>query len=98
MNELLPDDTILLPEDLKDSLQQQCDRLSELEIQVISLLAKESEPVTPAQLLEKGGMTVMPKKPSIKAKFFPPTNLWAITETSPLIFFKETDGEIRKAL
>ena len=56
MNELLPDDTILLPEDLKDSLQQQCDRLSELEIKVISLLANESEPVTPARLLEKGGI------------------------------------------
>ena len=56
MTDLLPNDTILLPEDLKDSLQQQCDRLSELEIQVISLLAKESKSVTPARLLEKGGI------------------------------------------
>ena len=56
LTELLPGDTILLPEDLKDSLRQQCDRLSELEIQVISLLAKESQPVTLAQLLEKGGI------------------------------------------
>ncbi|MBE9129046.1 MULTISPECIES: NB-ARC domain-containing protein [unclassified Coleofasciculus] len=54
VTELLPDDTLLLPEDLKDILQQQCDRLSEIEKQVISLLAKESEPVNLAQLLEKG--------------------------------------------
>ena len=54
LTELLPDDMILLPEDMKDSLQQQCDRLSELEKQVISLLAKETEPITLAQLLEKG--------------------------------------------
>jgi NB-ARC domain len=52
--ELLPDDTILLPEDLKDSLQQQYDRVSDIEKQVLSLLAKESEPVTLAKLLEKG--------------------------------------------
>ena len=54
LTELLPDDTILLPEDLKDVLQQQCDRLSEIEKQVMSLLAKESEPVTLAKLIEKG--------------------------------------------
>jgi hypothetical protein len=54
--ELLPDDAILLPEDLKDILQQQCDRLSEIEKQVISLLAKESEPVNLANLLENGTM------------------------------------------
>ena len=53
---LLLDDTILLPEDLKDVLQQQCDRLSEIEKQVISLLAKESEPVNLAKLLENGTM------------------------------------------
>jgi hypothetical protein len=46
VTKLLPDDTLLLPEDLKDVLQQQCDRLSEIEKQVISLLAKESEPST----------------------------------------------------
>jgi DNA-directed RNA polymerase specialized sigma subunit len=50
--ELLPNDTILLPEDLKDVLQQQFDRLSELEKQVISLLAKESQPINRAKLLE----------------------------------------------
>ncbi len=50
--ELLPDDPILLPEDLKDVLQQQCDRLSELEKQVLSLLAQEHEPVNLAKLLE----------------------------------------------
>ncbi len=52
VSELLPNDTILLPEDLKDVLQQQFDRLSELEKQVISLLAKESQPVDRAKLLE----------------------------------------------
>ncbi len=52
VTELLPDDTILLPEDLKDVLQQQFDRLSELEKQVISLLARESQPVDRAKLLE----------------------------------------------
>ena len=52
VTELLPNDTILLPEDLKDVLQQQFDRLSELEKQVISLLAKESQPIDRAKLLE----------------------------------------------
>ncbi len=56
VTELLPDDTILLPEDLKDILQQQCNRLSELEKQVISLLAKASEPVNLANLLENETM------------------------------------------
>jgi hypothetical protein len=56
LTELLPDDTILLPEELKDVLQQQCDRLSELEKQVISLLAKESEPINLAKLIENGTM------------------------------------------
>jgi hypothetical protein len=51
VTELLPDDTILVPEDLKDVLQQQCDRLSEIEKQVLSLLAKESSPITLAKLL-----------------------------------------------
>ncbi|WP_353735160.1 NB-ARC domain-containing protein [Okeania sp. SIO2C2] len=35
--ELLPDDAILLPEDLKDTLQQQSDRLSETEKQILEL-------------------------------------------------------------
>ncbi|MEZ2237011.1 NB-ARC domain-containing protein [Microcoleus sp.] len=52
--ELLIDDSILLPEDLKDVLQQQCDRTSELEKQVMSLLATENQPVNLAKLLEKG--------------------------------------------
>ncbi len=52
VTELLPDDTILLPEDLKDVLQQQCDRLSELEKQVLSLLAKASDSINLTQLLE----------------------------------------------
>jgi predicted transcriptional regulator len=46
----------LLPEDLKDVLQQQCDRLSQIEKQVLSLLARESEPVNLAKLLENGTM------------------------------------------
>ncbi|MEW6493876.1 MAG: hypothetical protein AB1589_15405 [Cyanobacteriota bacterium] len=56
VTELLPDDTILLPEDLKDVLQQQCDRLSEIEKQVISLLFKEREPINLAKLIENGTM------------------------------------------
>ena len=53
---LLPDDTLLLPEDLKDVLQQQCDRISEIEKQVISSLAKENEPVNLAKFIENGTM------------------------------------------
>ena len=52
MTELLQNDTILLPEELKDVLQQQFDRLWELEKQVISLLAKESQPIDRTKLLE----------------------------------------------
>ncbi|MEG3843469.1 NB-ARC domain-containing protein [Microcoleus sp. herbarium14] len=52
VNQLLPNDTILLPEDLKDVLQQQFDRLSEPEKQVISLLAKASQPIDRTKLLE----------------------------------------------
>nr|WP_041623368.1 NB-ARC domain-containing protein [Oscillatoria nigro-viridis] len=51
--ELLLDDSILLPEDLKDVLQQQYDRTSELEKQVMSLLARENQPVNLANLLGK---------------------------------------------
>jgi DNA-binding MarR family transcriptional regulator len=50
--ELLPNDTILLSEDLKDILQWQCDRISPIEKQVILLLAQESEPVNLAKLIE----------------------------------------------
>ena len=53
-SELLIDDTILLPEDLKDVLQQQFDRTSELEKQVMSLLATENQPVNFAKLLQNG--------------------------------------------
>jgi len=56
VTELLPNDTLLLPEDLKDVLQQQCDRLSQIEKKVISLLAKESEPINLAKLIENGTM------------------------------------------
>ena len=52
--EVLIDDTILLPEDLKDVLQQQYDRTSELEKQVMSLLATENQPVNVATLLQNG--------------------------------------------
>ena len=57
VTELLLDDTILLPEDLKDVLQQQYDRTSELEKQVMSLLARENQPVNLAKLLEKGQLS-----------------------------------------
>jgi hypothetical protein len=53
VTELLLDDTILLPEDLKDVLQQQYDRTSELEQQIMSVLAKENQPINLAKLLEK---------------------------------------------
>ncbi len=56
--ELLLGDTLLLPEEVKDSLQEQCDRISEIEKQVISSLAKENEPVNLANLLENGTMPV----------------------------------------
>jgi len=50
--EVLINDTLLLPEDVKDSLQQQCDRLSEIEKQVLSLLAEKSSSVNLVKLLE----------------------------------------------
>jgi predicted ATPase len=49
---LLNNDTILLPEDLKDNLQQQFNRLSETEKQVMTLLSKENQPVNLVTLLE----------------------------------------------
>ncbi len=55
--DFLPNDSILLPPDLKDSLHQHYNRLSEIEKQVLSLLAGESEPVKLAKLLEKGVMS-----------------------------------------
>ncbi|PSB44763.1 ATPase [filamentous cyanobacterium Phorm 6] len=50
--ELLIDDTILLPEDLKEVLQEQYDRTSELEKQVMSLFATENQPLNFAKLLQ----------------------------------------------
>ncbi|NJM62418.1 MAG: NACHT domain-containing protein [Oscillatoriales cyanobacterium RU_3_3] len=52
--ELLLNDTVLLPDDLQDSLQQQFDRASEIEKQVLSLLATENQPVNLAKLLQNG--------------------------------------------
>jgi len=57
LTELLQNEPIFLPEDLKDSLRQQFSRLSEIEKEVISMLAKESTPINLAKLLEKGRMT-----------------------------------------
>ena len=54
VTELLSDDTILLPEDLKDVLQQQFSRLSEIEKQVLCLFCQESAPVNLTKLLEYG--------------------------------------------
>ena len=50
--ELLPSDIILLPEYLKDNLQQQCDRLSQAEKYTLSLLATKNQPISLAKLLE----------------------------------------------
>jgi DNA-binding MarR family transcriptional regulator len=44
----------LLPKNLKYVLQKQYDRTSELEKQVMSLLARKNQPVNLAKLLEKG--------------------------------------------
>ncbi len=49
--ELLPDDAILLPEDLKDTLQEISDRLSQPEKETLSLLATKNQPISLAQLL-----------------------------------------------
>lgn len=51
LTELLPDNAILLPEDLKDILQEQCDRISQPEKQTLSLLARKNQPISLAQLL-----------------------------------------------
>ncbi|MGL4500069.1 MAG: NB-ARC domain-containing protein [Planktothrix sp.] len=55
--ELVLDNTILLPEDLKDNLSQQFKRLSKMEIEVISQLVKEEKPVTLARLLEENNIS-----------------------------------------
>ena len=44
----------MLPEDLKDVLHEHFDRTSELEKQVMSLLATENQPVNVANLLQNG--------------------------------------------
>lgn len=44
----------LFPQDLKDILKQEFERLSEIEKQVISLLVAENQPITLVQLLETG--------------------------------------------
>jgi hypothetical protein len=52
VTELFPNHPILLPEDLKDVFQEQWERLSEIEKQVMCRLAQDSEPVNLAKLLE----------------------------------------------
>jgi len=52
ITDILKNDTLLLPEDLKCILRQQCDRLSETEKQVMVLLARERESVSLGRLLE----------------------------------------------
>lgn len=51
--EFLKYDTLFLGEELKARLQQQCDRLSELEKQVMCCIANEIEPVSIYQIIEK---------------------------------------------
>lgn len=51
--EFLNYDMLFLPEELKARLQQQCDRLSELEKQVMCCMGNEIESVSISQLLEK---------------------------------------------
>jgi AAA+ ATPase superfamily predicted ATPase len=53
ITDLLTKDIILLPEDIKDNLQQQINRLSETEKQVLRLLAQENKPVNLLTLSEK---------------------------------------------
>jgi hypothetical protein len=50
VGQLLEYDPLFLPEDVKCRLQQECDRLSDLEKQVISILAAESQPVSLTKL------------------------------------------------
>ncbi|MBE9227596.1 AAA family ATPase [Phormidium sp. LEGE 05292] len=52
VTELLQDDTILLPEDLQDNLQQTVSRLSDWEKEVLSLMAREGEGIKLVKLLE----------------------------------------------
>ncbi|MCB8750435.1 NB-ARC domain-containing protein [Planktothrix agardhii] len=53
VTDLLQNDTILLPEDVKDILRQQWDRLSDREKQILSILAKETQPLKLSKLIDK---------------------------------------------
>ncbi|MEY3866563.1 MAG: hypothetical protein RLZZ338_454 [Cyanobacteriota bacterium] len=53
LTDLLQNEPIFLPEDLKKILQKQVSRLSEIEKRVISLFARENQPINLAKLLEK---------------------------------------------
>ena len=53
VTDLLQNDIILLPEDVKDILRQQCDRLSDREKQILSILAKETQPLKLSKLIDK---------------------------------------------
>ncbi len=50
--EILLNDPLFLPEEVKESLSQQCDRLSKIEKQVMSLLIAEKHPVSLVKFLE----------------------------------------------
>lgn len=56
VRELLQDDPILLPEDLKDNLQQTVSRLSDGEKQILSLLARENNGINLAKLIENANI------------------------------------------
>lgn len=58
--EFLKYDTLYLGEELKDSLAEQFNRLSDVEQQVMSALAQEAEPVSMSKLLE--GVKVPPSE------------------------------------
>ena len=53
VTDLLQNDTILLPEDVKDILRQQWDRLSDREKQILSILARETQPLKLSKLIDK---------------------------------------------
>ena len=53
LTDLLQNEPIFLPEDLKNILQKQVSRLSEIEKGVISIFARENQPINLAKLLEK---------------------------------------------
>jgi adenylate kinase len=53
VTDLLQNDIILLPEDVKDILRQQWDRLSDREKQILSILARETQPLKLSKLIDK---------------------------------------------